>query len=399
MTATRPSILYVVYWGAAEPLGQSLVLPAIANLAASSDLTLVTFEKVADLADKAGVSRIRRFFDDAGVSWMPLRYHKRPKIPATAYDIVHGIAVCIMIALRRKPHIVHGRTFIGGLIAAVSSMFLRCRFVFHNEGFYPDEQVDSGVWRRGSLPHRVARGLERWLYRRADAIVCLSRRSKDVLARDGHERILVTPSCVDLDRFRFRGAAAVQQPLHLVYSGGIGARYSAEKLARFVAMAAKVTGDVRLRIISRSERDLIAAALLRAGVRDDQWTISALPHAEVPGQLARADAGLCFLQQGIADFAGSPTKIGEYWATGIPVVATAGAGDTDEIVRELRVGVILEGDTDSAYRNAVVELHELLKDSDVARRCRLAAETYYALAPFCDQQTALYAELMARSNA
>ena len=51
MGAEGPSVLYISYWGAAEPLGQSLVLPAVLRLAdLGVALTLVTFDKPADFA-------------------------------------------------------------------------------------------------------------------------------------------------------------------------------------------------------------------------------------------------------------------------------------------------------------------------------------------------------------
>src|SRR2546422_4483794 len=86
-----PRVLYIVYWGAGDPLGQSLVLPAVKKLAAlGADLTLVTFEKPGDLACHEAMMKIRASLDQHGVRWVPLRYHKRPKVPATAFDFFQG---------------------------------------------------------------------------------------------------------------------------------------------------------------------------------------------------------------------------------------------------------------------------------------------------------------------
>ena len=61
-------VLYVVYWGAAEPLGQSLVLPAVRKLAdLGAELTLVTFEKPDDLARLEEMARIRASLNKHGV--------------------------------------------------------------------------------------------------------------------------------------------------------------------------------------------------------------------------------------------------------------------------------------------------------------------------------------------
>lgn len=389
----RLSVLYIVYWGAAEPLGQSLVVPAVERLAMSAEMTLVTFEKPSDLADHAAIAGIRERFERSGVRWIPLRYHKRPKVPATAFDVLHGIAVGLRVALGKRPRIVHGRTFIGALMGSVVSMFLRLPFVHHNEGFYPDEQVDGGVWRAGSLPHRVARALERWMYGRADGIICMSQRSKAVLERDLSAPIVVVPSCVDLEHFALRPAQKMHDPLRLIYIGSIGLRYIVDRLARFAAVADTVAGGIQLRILSRADRNLVTSMMRSGGLTADQWTLDAKPHDAIPAELAIADAGLFFLQKGISEYACSPTKIGEYWATGIPVVTTAGVSDTDDIIREHRVGVIIERHDEDAYRKAAVDLIELLRDPELRSRCRRAAEKHYALASFCAEQIALYSRL------
>lgn len=400
----RIHVLYIVYWGAAEPLGQSLVIPAVELLATATDITLITYEKPCDLANRDAIERIRRRFRQANIEWIPLRYHKWPRVPATSFDVLHGVVRALAIGLRKRPTIVHGRTFIGAIIGSIVAMTLRRPFVHHNEGFYPDEQVDGGVWRFGSPPHRIARAIERWLYERADAILCMSRRSKEVLETFqavAHKRtpVVVVPSCVDLDHFKLRPPTERHKPLRLIYIGSVGNRYIVDKLARFVRIAGEATaGEVHLRVLTRSERAFVARMLQSGGLRENQWSLDEVPHENIPAELAEADAGLFFLRQGISEFACSPTKIGEYWATGIPVVTTAGVSDTDDIIHEENVGVIISEHTDDAYRRAAAQLQELLHDAQLDVRCRRAAERYYALAPFCDQQIALYARLTAHAG-
>src|SRR5262244_2342590 len=204
---SKPKVLYLVYWGAAEPLGQSLVLPAVKRLARLGvDLTLVTFEKPQDL-DKQGLMKdIRDSLNESAIQWIPLRYHKRPKIPATAFDFALGCARSILARLRIRPDIIHARTFIGGLMGLVLAPLLGAKLVYHNEGFYPDEQVDAGVWKAGSRPHVMARYLEHTMYARADGIIALSELAKrqieslPVVEHRGTP-VTVVPSCVDLRRF------------------------------------------------------------------------------------------------------------------------------------------------------------------------------------------------------
>ncbi len=120
-------------------------------------------------------------------------------------------------------------------------------------------------------------------------------------------------------------------------------------------------------------------------------------HKDVPGRLAGHDAGLHFLNTGISEHGGSPTKIGEYWAAGLPVVTSPNVSDVDEIIRRERVGVVVDGDTDAAYLRAVKELRALLSDEHLSQRCRRAAEKYYALDAACERQIDLYRNLISKN--
>lgn len=404
--AARPiRVLYVVYWGAAEPLGQSLVVPALLKLATmGAELTVVTFEKPTDLARRDEMARIRSSFQRARVQWIPLQYHKRPKVPATAYDILHGSLRGVLSRLRHRPDVVHARTFIGGVIGLALAPLLGAKLIYHNEGFYPDEQVDGGVWLRGSKPHRVAKRLERAMYERADGIITLSHRAERVVrelppvAARGTPTTLV-PSCVDLDRFRRDPSPkdAAREVLRLVYIGSIGGRYIFDRVARFVAAAHRELGDLRLRVLTGTEPAAVETMLREGGVPEGAWSIACVPHESMPGELAEQHTGIFFLARGISEHGCSPTKIGEYWAMGLPVVTTPNVSDTDDIIARHRVGVIVADHTEAEYRRAARELRLLLEDNDLRARCRRAAEEHYALVPACERQMALYREVMSRT--
>jgi glycosyltransferase involved in cell wall biosynthesis len=104
------------------------------------------------------------------------------------------------------------------------------------------------------------------------------------------------------------------------------------------------------------------------------------------------------LARGISDHGGSPTKVGEYWAAGLPVVTTGNISDADEIIRRERVGVIVDDHSDAGYVRALDELVSLLQDDGLSLRCRQAAEIHYALEPACDRQAGLYHYLMSKQR-
>jgi glycosyltransferase involved in cell wall biosynthesis len=401
-TPERPvHVLYIVYWGALEPLGRALVLPSVKRLSAlGARITLVTFDKPDDLESPDDVERIGGSLREAGVRWLPLRYHKRPKVPATAFDVAHGIARGIVERIRERPDVVHGRTFIGGLTALAIARLTRTRLIYHNEGFYPDEQVDGGVWDEGSMPHRLARWLEKRLYMRSDAIFSLSVAGKRIIeSLDGVQAkgtpVIVVPSAVDLARFSMpeRAAPHGDSSLRLVYVGSVGGRYLLDRVGRFAQVARQARPETHLQLLSHADPAVVREMLSSCGLPDDAWSSKFVPHEKLAEELGHEDAGLFFLTRGIGAAGFSPTKVGEYWATGMPVISTTGMADVDEIIRQERVGVVVREHTDDAYREAVRELLSLMDDPELPARCRSAAEQHYGLEAACERQMEIYEKL------
>lgn len=396
-----PRILYIVYWGAMEPLGQSLVLPAVKRLSAlGAQLALVTFEKPADAEKLDEMESIRRSLEDHNIDWTPLVYHKRPKIPATAFDIIQGWVQGIKAQLSFKPDIIHARTFIGGLIGLTLAPVIGAKFIYHNEGFYPDEQVDAGVWQKDSAPHRIALSLERSMYTKAEAIIAMSHRGRNVIAEMSDVKgkdtpVIVVPSCVDLELFRdrFSDKPESQNGIRLIYAGSVGGRYILDKIGRFVAVAQGEEPGTYLSILTRTERSEVESMLAGSGLAENTWSLGSVPYIEMPEQLSLSHAGLFFLSQGLSEHGCSPTKVGEYWAMGLPVITTPNVSDIDEIILRDRVGVIIRDHCDDEYRRAFRELMDLLKDPNLSGRCRRAAESHYALESACVRQMSLYEDV------
>ncbi len=398
--AQRMHILYIVYWGVLEPLGQALVVPPLLRCAAAGlRVTLVTFEKPHHLADRTAMEKNRRQLRAAGIKWLPLKYHQRPTAPATAYDIAHGVARSLLLTLRHRPTMVHGRTYVGGIIGSLASRVLRRPFIFHGEGFWPDEKVDSGCWAKGSWVHRTTQRQEKKMFRRADAVIVLSDVAHNIVGKWRAARppasTVTVPSCVNLEEFR-----PAPEPLPqlqnqsaacpLVYVGSLGGRYRLDQMAHFLKMARREMPSTRLTIYSHSDPEMIRSQLQQCDVEDGWWSLEYLPHDRLPQALLAQSAGLHFLTPGINACVGSPTKIGEYWACGLPTVVSSGMGDIDTIVRRERVGVVVETDTDDACTQAARELRLLLEDRELPQRCRRAAEQYYSLEQGVQTQLQLY---------
>jgi hypothetical protein len=120
--------LYVSYDGVLEPLGESQVLGYIERLSNDFWITLLTFEKPADLADAGRVQAMRTRLTERRIAWRPLQYHKSPPVLSTAFDILAGIRVGRRAG--RGCGLVHARGYVASLIAMTVARTVWAAFIF-----------------------------------------------------------------------------------------------------------------------------------------------------------------------------------------------------------------------------------------------------------------------------
>jgi glycosyltransferase involved in cell wall biosynthesis len=374
--------LYICYFGLREPLVQTQVLPYLRELAGNGHrISLLTFEPARWTG--TAVDDWRQRLQHDGIDWHTLRYHKRPSLPATLYDIVRGAFRASAIARREKLEIFHGRSHVGAAIGALARMMAGGRLIFDIRGLLAEEYVDSGNWRAGGLLFRLTKMAERWLIRRADGFVVLTESARKTLFPNGAAGppVEVIPCCVDADRFTraTRADLDLSDRLVFAYVGSLGGYYLTHETAEFLEVARELDSRTFALILTHSPGSAIAEELRRRGFsRDDYRVIHASPE-EVPGYLAAADVGLAIVRPSLARRAMSPTKFAEYLAAGLPIIATAGIGDLDAQIEKGRVGALLRRHDRTAYAEAFHAVEELRRDPTLTERCRGEARADYDL--------------------
>ncbi len=93
---------------------------------------------------------------------------------------------------------------------------------------------------------------------------------------------------------------------------------------------------------------------------------------------------------GASNRAATPTKIGEFLASGRPVVVNAGLGDLDELLARYDCGVVMPDNGDIGLDAAADELGRLLSDAGTPERCRALAEEHFNLDLGVDQLLLAY---------
>jgi glycosyltransferase involved in cell wall biosynthesis len=389
----NPSALYICYYNVAEPLVQTQVLAYVRELARRGyAMHLLTFEMTRPSREAAETTR--RALAADGIRWHWLRYHKRPSLPATLYDIAVGTLVACGICLRHRIRLVHARSHVPATMALVLKRLLRRTFLFDFRGQLAEEYADAGHWSRTGAAYRLTRRMEHCLLRSADGIVVLTDRMRARLleeARVSPERrdnVVVIPCCVDTQIYRdcsalgqrYRQERGWSDRRILLYLGKLSERYMPGELARFAAWAIRSDPSYFFQIVTQGDPRLLLARLVELGVDARSYDVRRVSPQEVPTVLAAANATLSFIGGDVSRRAVSPTKFGESLACGVPVVSSAGVGDLDSVIQQNRLGVVVRDFTDEGIRRSLVELEGLIADGDLASRCREYVQRELSLA-------------------
>lgn len=377
------AVLYLCYQSILEPLTQTQVAAYLEGLAQANFKTLlVTFEPRALTQDETEMWETR--LKEKGITWQWLRYHKRPTLPATAWDIFAGIVVGWRLMREHHVELVHARSHVPGIMALVLKRFTGVKFLFDVRGFMAEEYADAGVWSQDGMLFRLTKRAEKRLVGAADGIVILTYKAKDLLrawypVETDHKPIEVIPCCVDLRQFGSEEETHAQVNANgagttLVYVGKLGGWYPVAEMVAFVASCQKLTPQLHWQVWTQSDAAQLQAELAAQGLTDVSVG-RAEPH-ELMQKLARADAALSLYKRNLSAAGCSPTKIGEYLAAGLPVVSSAGIGDVDALLENQSdgaVGVLVKDASPASYVDAARALETLLHDPNLRERCRAVA--------------------------
>jgi len=378
--------LYLCYLSLLDPLVQTQVVAYLEGLtAAGHRIILLTFEPRRPISSE--IQDWNKRLRTKGIVWHWLRYHKRPTVIATSWDILAGIVVGFRLVKKHNVRLIHARVHVPGVIALALKKLTGAKLLFDIRGFMAEEYVDGGVWKQDGLLFRITKRVERALVKSADACVVLTTKAKEQLM-EWYEKELagkpvqVIPCCVDLRQSEQKHRSENRKTPSLVYVGKLGGWYLTEEMLKFFAAARRLIPDLRLQIWTQSDPASLTG-LLRKYALDGEVAIGQLSPHELLTELSKADAGIAFYRRPLSGHACSPTKIGEYLAAGLPLVASSGIGDLDDLLKNghagCAVGIVVREFSEQAYENAARELRILLSDPEIHCRCRAVAEEYLDL--------------------
>lgn len=341
MSRSPRNVLFATWDGPQVAYLETLFLPIFERLALrGARFHVVQFT----WADDARTALARDACEAAGVSYRRVRVWRRPRAVgafatalAGARDIRRAVRDFGIDTLVPRSHL-------PGL-AVLAARMPGIPLVFDADGLPLDEAVEFAGRTPRALSHRMLRDVEAQLVLRADVVLTRTAAAADILrARGGAGtragKFHVVGNGRDPAVFHPRDAAeraATRRALGidaaaplLAYAGSLGAQYCPGAMLDFLAAVLRRRPDARLLALSAQPAVLDAELARRPDLRG-AVLVRQVPPQAVAGHLACADLGLAFRTRSFSMQAVAPVKLGEYLLCGVPVLASAGVGDTSAV--------------------------------------------------------------------
>lgn len=392
-------VLYLSYDGMTDPLGQSQVLAYLKRIASPQvEIHIISFEKKKEFSEHARV--VKDQLAPLNISWHPLPYTKRPAVLSTIYDLTQADRLIARLSAERAFDIVHCRGYITSLLGLRMKRRLGTKFIFDMRGWWADEKIESGNWASPFFEpvYKYFKKQERAFIEESSHAISLTNVGREYMLRTfktAPEDISVIPTCVDFASFPVFDMQLRQQlrqelriPQHaqvLVYSGSLGGNYPVSILHQVYQTIKEYIPDAYLMIISRQDKVWIEDQLKSLDTPMDKVRIFSSSYQKIHQYLMAADLGVIFYGEGFSNLGRSPTKLAEYWASGVPVVYTGSAGDLAFFASEVPTALRFIEDKNG--------LGSWLSEHPDKVQLHALSEEYFSLSRGVEGYKAIYAKL------
>ena len=355
-------------------VGSSQVLAYIERLAHRGiEIDLVTFEHAVEPELTENLSGL-------GVTWRPQRFGLHGPVGGLGRVLRAARAV-------RGASIVHARS---DMAAAATMLAGVDRWVWDVRSFWADQKVATGVMPAGSPQVQVMRRVEGLAAHGSTAVIALTASAIDELDRRHggvvSSKARVVTTCVDLDRF------GLSDPppglLRVLLAGTLNRYYDVESMLGLVAELRR-----------RSPVEFVVASPGDTDWEDELATIEASRVSATPGEMAElvsachVGLSVCRDDVGASLLAAMPTKIGEFLASGRPVVVNPGLVDAAQMLERDGCGIAFGSSSETGVVDAADRLEDLLADPRTPARCRSLAESHFDLDRGVDALVEVYTAL------
>ncbi|GAB2958308.1 hypothetical protein GCM10027048_26550 [Hymenobacter coalescens] len=387
-------ILFLSYWGLNDGLTTSTVFPHLRLLLARPDVAAIRLVTIERGAEAQADLRLPAEFNDPRLTFEPLRSRPAGNVILNKIeDFTRFPKELVAQALAFKPDFLLARGAPAGALAYL--VWQRTKLPFYVESFEPhaDYMLESGVWKRYDPRYLFQRYWEKRQKQLASGLMPVAENYRQQLIREGvpAAKIVTVPCSVDAPAFAYDPVARQQVRQQLgftdpaavvgIYVGKFGDIYYDEEAFALFRSAADFFGpQFRLIVLTPQPEDEVRRKLAAVGLGPERVFVTKAPHHLVPQYLSAADFAFATIRPAPCRLFCSAIKVGEYWASGLPVLLSPGVGDDSAIVEQEQGGAVFDLSRPDSVPAALERMRTLLAQPEHRRAIRELALRYRSVA-------------------
>jgi glycosyltransferase involved in cell wall biosynthesis len=306
--------------------------------------------------------------------------------------------------VQHQTELFHCRSYFSAFFPATAGVLGRVPYVFDTRGYWVDEKVVAGRWFQDAVSLAAARRVERTLYARASGVVSLTELAAEDV-RNGRfgrrhpaDRSICIPTCVDYTKFRMDRGSAPHEFLCdgpiVAYVGSLNPSYEYRTSVRLAAMVLDRLPEARFLALT-SQGDQMRLLADELSIPANRRLITGVAHEQMHLWLPWIDFGLMLLvEPNQAKRASMPTKLAEFFATGITPIAYGANSEVTDWVKRAGGGLALDDLSIDSLERAADFVARDVPDVDVRARAREAAERHFSLDSGVERYDELFQKIL-----
>lgn len=355
-------IFYYTFDGVSDHLGQSQVLPYIYGCSKNYLFHIFSHEK--DLSKTKNNLNLRKRLKKEKIAWSATEFIYGKGIKKILFTLrsIFKLYRCIYLF---KPDILHGRGFIPSAILALYSKITKIPFIYDYRSFSVEEWHEIGAYKKHSFIHRIFSRIDHWVLSSASCVIVLTEAAKEMLLESQElQNIHVIPTSVKAITHSSKGRYKIiedSKPLSFVYSGGVNYPYKFKEAVTFLKLLNSIL-PIELTIYNKADTEVINSVFndLKPSFN---FSVLSLPHSDLLNSLPNFDCSIFLIDVTKARSTCCPTKLGEFFSAGLPVLANSGISIVDIIAEKYGNIFYIDGFiNDKQSHNKAIEELDLVKD-------------------------------------
>ena len=391
MVTRPPAAIVLIYHSYRDPLFRNLMLEYLRTLVKSEEVHfyLITFEQKYYALSVEEVRREQRILRQNGISWYPVPYHGGSFIVLKKFvDLFQAIFLIGKIRQHTQAKLLVTFTNLSASIGIICAQLFRLKMLVYCYEPHSDFLVELGIWRKGSIKHRISKWIELYVGKRADFVMASTKYVVELLTDlKATGQVIRAPVSVDEKTFRFKleGREKIREKYGLMnrqtvlYLGKFGYLYYNQEIAKLCKTLFDSIDNTFFLIVTSNDHDAIRKMFQRNGLPEGSFFVTGnLSYEEVKDYISAADIGLSAVPPTPSQKFRSPTKVAEYLLCGLPYITCEGVSEDDIYAKKYNVGAVVKSFDENHISESIPQIRNLLDEEKVSirERCRKVGVLY-----------------------